>query len=118
MRRSPGRNRLLVISICAAHAALCTSIGIAAETGKDASQLDGAWKLVSVEQEGEIVERDDDVRWVIKDGHVFYAGEPLATAVIYADSNPAGLDLAFREQKKTYEGIYVREKNELKICLS
>jgi uncharacterized protein (TIGR03067 family) len=116
MGRSPGR--LLVVALCAAHAVLFTTVGTPAESNKDAGQLDGSWKLISVEQDGEKMERDDDVRWVFKDGWVFYADEPLATVVIYAASTPVGLDLLFREPKNTYEGIYALEKDELRICLN
>jgi uncharacterized protein (TIGR03067 family) len=116
MNRSPGR--LLVVAFCAAHAVLSITLGTAAEPNKVAGQLDGTWKLVSVEQEGEKMERDDDVRWVIKDGQLSYAGEPLATVVIYADFAPAGLDLLFREPKNTYEGVFALERDALRICLN
>src|SRR5262245_19422430 len=102
MIRSP--TRLLLASVCFALAVLFTAVGTPAESTQGAGPLDGMWKLVSVEQDGEKIERDDDVRWVIKDGQVFYAGEPLAKAAIYADFTPTGLDLLFHEPKSTYEG--------------
>jgi uncharacterized protein (TIGR03067 family) len=118
MSRSPSRSRLLVVAVCAAYVALTLAVTAAAEANKDASELDGTWKLVSVEQEGEAMERDDDVRWVVKDGQVFYGGERLAAMVIYAASTPRGLDLSFHAPKNDYEGIYVLDKDELKICLN
>jgi len=49
---------------------------------------------------------------------VLYAGEPLAAMVIYAASTPKGIDLSFSAPKNDYEGIWVLEKDELKICLN
>jgi len=95
-----------------------TSASAPADTNQNASELNGTWKLISIEQEGEETARDDDVRWVIKDGHVLYAGEPLAAIVVYAASTPKGIDLLFREPNSTYEGIYVVGKDDLKICLN
>ena len=109
-------SRLLAVALCAACASLSTTVAAAAD--KDASELDGTWKLASVEREGEEVARDDDVRWVIKEGQVFYSGGPLAAIVIYAASTPKGLDLSFHAPKNDYEGVYVLEKGKLKICLN
>ena len=116
MRHSPGR--LLVVAMCAAHAVLSITVGTAAEPNKTAGQLDGTWKLVSVEREDEPRERDDDVRWVIKDGQLFYAGETLATVVIYSEFAPTGIDLLFRAPKNEYEGVFSLEKDALRICLN
>src|SRR5262245_20752464 len=118
MSRSPTRSRFLVVVVCAACAGLTATTKAAARANKDASELDGTWKLVSVEQEGEAMERDDDVRWVIKEGQVFYGGEPLAAIVMYAALTPKAIDLSFREPKNDYEGIYALDKDELKICLN
>jgi len=112
------RSQLLVVTVWAALLALMLAVPAAAEPSKNASELDGTWKLVSVEQEGEVMERDDDVRLVIKEGQVFYAGEPLAALATYAASTPKGLDLSLREPKNDYEGIYALDKDELKICLN
>src|SRR5262245_14574704 len=81
-------------------------------------ELDGMWKLVSVELGGETRELEDEVRWVIKDGKVLFGGEALSTVVIYDASAPRGIDLGFFEPKDDYEGIYALDKDELKICLN
>jgi uncharacterized protein (TIGR03067 family) len=95
-----------------------TTASATADANKNASELDGTWKLLSVEQEGEETARDDDVRWVINDGQILYAGEPLAAMMVYAAFTPKGIDLSFREPNSTYEGIYVIGKEDLKICLN
>jgi uncharacterized protein (TIGR03067 family) len=118
MIRLSAKSRFLAIVV----AAVCTVLGraatVVAQADKIAGELDGMWKLVAVEQDGEVLERDDDVRWVVTGGQVFYAGELLAAMTTYAASTPQGLDLAFRAPKNDYEGIYALEKDELKICLN
>jgi uncharacterized protein (TIGR03067 family) len=112
------QSRLLSVAICAACVLLIGTVAAAADTNNPASELNGTWKLVSVEREGEEMQRDDDVRWVIKDGQVSYSGEPLAAMVTYAAFTPKGIDLAFHAPKNDYEGIYVLDNDELKICLN
>jgi uncharacterized protein (TIGR03067 family) len=109
---------LLVVAVCATFAVLTFAADAAAEPKKEAGELDGTWKLVSVEHEGQETERDDDVRWVIQDGQVMYAGERLAGMVIYATAAPKGIDLSLHSPKNDYEGIYVLDKDELRICLN
>ena len=61
---------------------------------------------------------EDDVRLVIADDQVLYGGEFLAALRNYPELTPKGLDLTFREPKQEYEGIYVIEKDRLKVCLN
>jgi len=58
------------------------------------------------------------VRWVIKKDQVSYGGEPLASLATYASSTPKGIDLAFHEPTKEYEGIYVVDADRLRLCLN
>jgi uncharacterized protein (TIGR03067 family) len=118
MRRFPSAGRLVVVAVWAASVFVALAVSGAAEPKKEAGELDGAWKLVSVEREGQEMERDDDVRWVIQGGQVMYGGERLAAAVIYAAATPKGIDLSFHAPKNDYEGIYVLENDELKVCLN
>jgi len=89
-----------------------------AEPEQASGALTGSWRIVSVEANGESQPIEDDVRWVIKDNKVLYGGEPLATVVNYPTSTPKGMDLTFIESSALYEGIYLLEKDELKICLN
>jgi uncharacterized protein (TIGR03067 family) len=90
----------------------------AADQAERTSELNGTWKLVSVEVNGEAREVDDELRWVIQGEEVSFGGEPLANVAVYAASTPKGIDVAFHEPKTVYEGIYVLEKDDLKICLN
>lgn len=118
MSRSSSRNRWLMVAVCSAYVLLCAAADAERGANNDASELDGTWKLASVEREGEEMQRDDDVRWVITGGKVLYAGEPLAAIAIYAASTPKGIDLSFSEPKNDYEGIFVLEKDELRMCFN
>src|SRR4051812_26145224 len=69
--------------------------------------LDGTWKIVSLEVEGQERPLEDDVRLLIAKDKVLYGGELLAALTNYPELTPKGLDLAFREPKQEYEGIYV-----------
>lgn len=97
-------------------AALQSVVGADPEQASGA--LTGSWRIVSVEANGETQQIEDDVRWVIKDNKVLYGGEPLATVVNYPTSMPKGIDLTFLDPNALYEGIYVLENDEIKICLN
>src|SRR5204862_3180993 len=115
MAQTPTNSRLLALALCAAYFGLTATATAAVDANKE---LEGTWKLVSGELDGQEVELTEDVRWVIKDGQVSYGGEPLAAMMIYAASTPAGIDLSFREPKNTYEGIFALDKDKLKICVN
>jgi uncharacterized protein (TIGR03067 family) len=89
-----------------------------AEPDQPSGALTGSWRLVSAEAVGETQQLEDDVRWVIKENKVLYGGEPLATLVNYPTSTPKGMDLTFVESSALYEGIYLLDRDELKICLN
>jgi len=120
MSRLPIRRKLLAAVLSTA---ACFTFGVetpGAATGADdrAGELDGAWKLISVETDGEVRQLDDDVRWVIKDDKVLYGGEPLAAIATYDTSTPKGVDLTFRQPKRECEGVYAIEKDVLKVCIN
>jgi uncharacterized protein (TIGR03067 family) len=90
----------------------------AADTQADSQTLDGTWKLVSIEAGGETKLIDDDVRLMIVKDKVLYGDEPLATLTSYPLATPRGIDLAFSDPKKDYEGIYALQGSQLRICLN
>ena len=59
---------------------------------KPVAELDGVWKIVSIELEGESRPIDEDVRWVIQGEKVLYGDEPLAAVTCYPASTPKGID--------------------------
>jgi uncharacterized protein (TIGR03067 family) len=85
---------------------------------KELAELQGTWKLVSVEINGEDGDSKAQPRWIIKGDKVSYGGQELAVLKTDASATPKIIDLAFRDPKKVYEGIYAVDKDTLKICLN
>src|SRR5437879_1940999 len=78
----------------------------AQDNKKDKSDLQGIWKLVRFERDGEDVEFAANLpRWVIDGKTVRYGGETLATIAVLPDAKPRGLDLAWAKPKRDYEAI-------------
>lgn len=113
---TPIRRLLTVAAFLSAASFSATAVN-AADEGAPAG-LDGTWKLVAVELDGEERPLEDEVRWVIQKDKVLYGGELLALATSYPASSPKGIDLAFQEPKQDYEGIYVVKNDGLKVCLN
>jgi uncharacterized protein (TIGR03067 family) len=84
------------------------------------AELQGVWKLASLEIDGESVDlRKSLPRLVIRQDKVQYGGEELGTVTADATTTPKIIDLSFlKPQKKECEGIYSIEKNTLKICIN
>jgi uncharacterized protein (TIGR03067 family) len=81
-------------------------------------QLEGTWRLVSIERNGKPREFMPSPRWVIKGTTVYYGGEPLADLVLDSKATPPCVDLVYRRPKVTYEGIYSVDDKTLKICVN
>jgi uncharacterized protein (TIGR03067 family) len=120
MLRLPIRMNLpaAVLATAAGSIFALATLAAAAGANERAEELDGAWKLISVETDGEVQQLDDDVRWRIKNDKVFYGGELLAAIAVYATSVPKGVDLAFQQPKRECEGVYAIEKDSLKVCIN
>jgi uncharacterized protein (TIGR03067 family) len=90
-----------------------------ARSGKELAELQGTWKLVSLEADGKATEfAEKPLRWVIKGNKVFYARDELAELTIDAKTMPTCIDLAFREPKRVYEGVYAVTGETLRICVN
>src|SRR5262245_42116298 len=87
---------LVVLFLGALMAPAC-AVARAADPGRAMPALEGAWKLTSLESNGESRPIEDDIRLVIKEAKVFYGDELLATVVSFPDSTPKGIDLTFQE---------------------
>jgi uncharacterized protein (TIGR03067 family) len=106
-------------SWCCIVVLLAGSFALAARSAeKAAAELEGGWRIVSIELEGEARPLEEEVRLVIQGEKVLYGDQTLAVATLYPDSTPKGIDLAFEEPKTQYEGIYAVEEDRLRICLN
>jgi uncharacterized protein (TIGR03067 family) len=86
---------------------------------KGPAELQGTWKLVSVEVNGKPVDvTDQQPRWVIRGDKVRYGGEEIASLAVDAKAAPKIIDLSFLSPKRAYEGIYAVEKDKLKVCVN
>jgi len=83
------------------------------------AELQGTWKLVSIERDG----KDQDFpvtlpRWTIKGTKVYTAGEEFVTLKVDSSTKPKCFDLDFIGPKGMFEGIYVVEGDKLKVCIN
>jgi uncharacterized protein (TIGR03067 family) len=84
---------------------------------KGPADLQGAWKLTSIEFNGEAADFDlGQIHWSIQNDKIHYGGEDVATVTADPKATPKTIDLRFAE--KVYEGIYSVEDATLKICIN
>lgn len=116
-------NRIPGGVVLAAVVALTFVAGGAAHPGdppaKGPAELQGCWKLVSIEGNGVAVEPFGGglPRWVVKGDKVFYGGEEVIQLAADPSTSPRVIDLKFRDPERVYEGIYEVEKDTLKVCV-
>jgi uncharacterized protein (TIGR03067 family) len=87
---------------------------------KGPADLQGCWKLVSVETDGTAGDPfgGGHPRWIIKGDAISYGGEEIIRITTDPSTSPRVLDLKFRDPDRVYEGVYVVEKDTLKVCLN
>jgi uncharacterized protein (TIGR03067 family) len=88
--------------------------------GKGPDELQGCWKLVSIEIDGK---SSDPVgggqpRWIVKGDAVSYGGAEILRFTADPSTSPRVIDLKFRDPENVYEGVYAVEKDALKVCLN
>jgi uncharacterized protein (TIGR03067 family) len=96
---------------------------LAADPPGDAKEgpadLQGAWRLVSVEAEaGSVGLPDPAPVLVIAGDRVLYGGETIARISTDATTTPKVIDLRFDKPERVYEGVYAAETDSLKVCLN
>lgn len=86
---------------------------------KAPAEWQGAWKLQSIER-GETDRNlaDEPIQCTVKGDRFLYGGEEFATLKIVGEGPPKTIDMTFNGSKEAKEGIYLIEKETLKICLS
>ncbi len=83
------------------------------------AELQGTWKLVSVERDGEPAQQlHRQPRLVIKGSAATHSGANFATVSADAGASPKLIDLLCSDPDRTYEGIYLIDGDTLKICLN
>jgi uncharacterized protein (TIGR03067 family) len=87
---------------------------------KGPAELQGCWKFESIEIDGKA---DDPIgggqpRWVVRGDKVFYGGDEVMQLTADPSTSPKVIDLKFRGPERVYEGIYVVEKDTLRVCLN
>jgi uncharacterized protein (TIGR03067 family) len=91
----------------------------AQQPGKGPAELQGTWKLQSVESEQEMPKIVNyEPRWLIKGKKILYAGNELAEITIDTGTTPKSIDLKFLKPEKVLEGIYAIDKDTLRICVN
>src|SRR5262245_62797978 len=82
---------------------------------KGPADLQGCWKLVSVESNGNTGDPvgGGQPRWVVKGDSIHYGGEAIITLTADATTTPRIIDLKFRDPDRVYEGVYAAEKDTL-----
>jgi uncharacterized protein (TIGR03067 family) len=108
-----------LFAACLAFTATLGSARADDKPAKESKELQGTWKLVSVEAEGETKDPiGGKPKWVIKGNKVVYGGVEIADLKVDDSTTPRIIDLKFRDPDRVHEGIYSVEKGTLKICLN
>jgi uncharacterized protein (TIGR03067 family) len=89
------------------------------EPKKGTPELQGTWKLVKLEAEGEDAEFPQNIpAWVIKGNEVYYGGELLATLTVDPKASPKILDIKYADARGPFEAIYAVDGDTLKISVN
>jgi len=111
---------LWAVVACLALTVGCASAAPGDQPAAGPAELQGCWKLLSFEVQGESREPigGGEPRWVIKGNKVQYGGGEAVQLTADSTTSPRIIDLKFRDPDRAYEGIYIVEKDTLKICLN
>jgi uncharacterized protein (TIGR03067 family) len=83
------------------------------------SELQGAWKLESVETAGEVAEVPAlPLRWTVEGNKILYGGEQIASLTADPSATPKIIDLHFPKPDRAYEGVYKVEGDVWKVCVN
>jgi uncharacterized protein (TIGR03067 family) len=109
--------RVIALSLLSAFA---PSVRADDQPAKGPAELQGCWRLVSVEADGKAGDPlgGGEPRWVVKGDTISYGGEAIARLTADGSTTPRVIDLKFRDPDRVYEGIYAVEKDTLKVCLN
>jgi uncharacterized protein (TIGR03067 family) len=107
-----------LLAALAFHASVRTAVADEPEAAAR-SPLQGTWKLVSVESKDGMADLPDPRPTVeIDKSRLLYGGEEVATVAVAAEGELKSFDLTMGKPKRTFEGVYVLEKEVLTVCLN
>jgi uncharacterized protein (TIGR03067 family) len=82
-------------------------------------ELQGGWRLVAVETEAGPTELPEAKPCLVIQGDkVRHGGQEVARLTADPAAEPKLIDLQFAGPERTYEGVYLVEKDTLKLCLN
>lgn len=83
------------------------------------AELQGGWRLVSVEAEAGLVDLPESKpALVIQGDKVLHGGQEIARLTADPAADPKVIDLKFATPDRTYEGVYSIDKDTLKVCVN
>src|SRR5262245_6648965 len=83
------------------------------------AELHGVWRLDAADADSGAVRLPESRPTVTIEGdRLLYGGEEVARITADSATDPKVIDLRFRGPERTYEGIYLVQKDTLKICLN
>jgi uncharacterized protein (TIGR03067 family) len=86
---------------------------------KGAAELQGAWRIVSVEANGKAQDFiAGQPRWLIRGKKVQRAGEELAVLTTDPTTTPKAIDLKLLRPERVFEGIYAVDGDTLRVCVN
>jgi uncharacterized protein (TIGR03067 family) len=88
------------------------------DKAKIPAELQGAWKLESVQGDGTAGVSESRPVLVIKGNQLLYGGKAVARITADAATKPKVLDLHLAKPERLYEAVYSVDKDTLKICLN
>src|SRR5437868_2897750 len=92
------KRRVLMLAACACFLSVLFLTADDAKAGpakQGPAELQGKWKLLSLEADGAAIDLDNaQPRWVIKGNKVRYGGEELAQLTVDATATPKLIDLS------------------------
>jgi uncharacterized protein (TIGR03067 family) len=86
---------------------------------KGPAELQGSWKLLSLEADGKARDvSEGQPFWVIRGNQVLRAGKKLAVLTADPKATPRTIDLQFLRPRRAYEGVYEVKGDTLKVCVN
>ncbi len=110
-------DRLRTAVVASLSLAVVSLVGVA-HAADGPTDLQGRWALVSVESDGKAYPVETPARCQIVGDRLRYGGADLAALAADPSASPNSIDLRFPATERTYEGVYAREKETLKVCLN